>query len=131
VGGGGLTGSSRASTSSLSCCARLLGCFSLFFLLFFGFLLLSFFFGLFLFLYLLLLVFFLLLSEKSTKDAASLARLRSALRVLFFLLLSRLIGVCNILVGSVSCRSSIERLLLFMRSGGSSRGCGCECWGFG
>jgi len=100
-----------------------MGCFSLFF----GFLLLSFFFGLFLFLYLLLLVFFLLLSEKS-KDAASLARLRSALRVLFFLLLSSPIGICSILVGTVGSSSSIKRLLLFTRSGGSS---GCNCWGFG
>jgi len=107
-----------------------MGCFSLFFLLFFDFLLLSFFFGLFFFLYLLLLVFFFLLSEKS-EDAASLARLRSALRVLFFLLLSSPIGVCNILVGTVGCSSSIERLLLFVRSGGSSGGCGCDCWGFG
>src|SRR5271155_3288119 len=99
-----------------------MGCFSFFFLLFFDFL----------FLYLLLLVFFLLLSEKSAKNAASLARLRSALRVLFFLLLSSPIGVCNILVGTtVGCGSSIERLLLFTRSGGSSSGCGCDRWGFG
>jgi len=104
-----------------------MGALNLFFLLFFQFVLLS----LFLLLYLFLLVLLLLLSEKSTKNAAPLPRLGSALGLLFFLLLVDSINNSNVLVGTIGSKVGIEGLLGFASSGCSSYGRGCKRGSFG